>query len=101
MKERIKNIIFEAVKEIGEEYNILNLKKPKESTELYGSNGNIDSLGLVGLITGIESRISDVFNIDVVIADEKAMSQRNSPFKNINNLVDYILKIISEETNDK
>ena len=56
----------------------------------------MNKLCLVSLITDIEERISDGFDVDIVLADEKAMSQRTSPFRNVKSLTIYIQKLLEE-----
>jgi len=48
------------------------------------------------LITDLEERISDEFDKDITLADEKAMSQRNSPFRSVESLTNYISKLLEE-----
>ncbi|MBD3843955.1 MAG: hypothetical protein IE909_19185, partial [Campylobacterales bacterium] len=47
-------------------------------------------------ITDLEERISDEFEKDIVLADEKAMSQKASPFRNVETLTNYIQKLLEE-----
>jgi acyl carrier protein len=68
-------------------------------TKLFGSESELDSLGLVGLIVDIEESINSNYNISISIADEKAMSLKNSPFKNIETLSDYILELTKLKIN--
>ena len=53
-------------------------------------------MALVTLIADLEARISDEFDFDIILADEKAMSQRTSPFRNIATLTKYIEQILEE-----
>lgn len=94
MKNRIETIIIEALNEINEELENENLNNPTSETKLYG--GGLDSLALVSLITDLEERISDEFEKDIVLADEKAMSQKASPFRNVETLTNYIQKLLEE-----
>lgn len=59
-------------------------------TVLLGSGGAVDSLGLVRLILTVERQVEDDFQTAVSLTDEKAMSQRNSPFRTVGTLVEYI-----------
>lgn len=69
------------------------IKNANENTELIGHTSELDSLGLVVLLSGIEQYLLDTYNISITIADERAMSQRNSPFKSVKSLAEYIVKI--------
>lgn len=68
-----------------------------EEIKLFGGESLLDSLGLVSLIVSIEEAIEDQFNTSIILADEKAMSRRTSPFSRVSYLVDYILEIINAE----
>jgi|TARA_B110000914_G_C15197986_1_gene324840 D-alanine--poly(phosphoribitol) ligase subunit 2 len=60
------------------------------NTAIFGNKGALDSLGLVTLLVNIEQKIESHYNTSITIADEKAMSLSNSPFKTIGSLIDYI-----------
>jgi acyl carrier protein len=96
MKNRIEIIIIETLNEINEELENENLNNPTSETKLYGGSGALDSLALVSLITDLEERISDEFEKDIILADEKAMSQKTSPFRNVETLTNYIQKLLEE-----
>ena len=61
-----------------------------DDTPIFGGESNIDSLGLVTLLVSIEQKIEDEMNVNITIADEKAISLKNSPFKTIKSLTDFI-----------
>jgi len=97
MKNRIKEIIIEVLTELNEGLKNETLNNPTNDTKLYGLNGVLDSVALVMLITDLEERISDEFENDIILANEKAMSQRTSPFRNIETLTIYVQKILKEQ----
>lgn len=68
-----------------------------EELKLFGGESLLDSLGLVSLIVCIEEAIEDQFNKSIILADEKAMSRRTSPFSRVSYLVDYIYELINVE----
>lgn len=96
MREKILNIIFSAIKELNEQLENENLKNPTEETKLYGINGNLKSIDLVTLIADIESKISENLGKEIILADERAMSQERSPFLSVKTLADYIEKLLAE-----
>lgn len=93
-KEKILNMIFEILKEIAEETENVELEKASLNTPLYGKNGNIDSLSLVRLIAELEEKVHDNFDKELVLADERAMSAKFSPFRSVASLADHVLRII-------
>ena len=100
MKEKILQLIYEAI-------DVLNTQLPKEEyiekhdgTALFGSGSKLDSLGLINLIVAVEQNIEDEFDITITLADERAMSQKHSPFRTVRSLVDYIETLIDGKSND-
>jgi acyl carrier protein len=62
-----------------------------EETVIVGPDAIIDSIGVVSLIVDIEQRLEMDHQVSVTLANDRAMSQRNSPFRNPSVLVDHIL----------
>ena len=94
MQEKIEKIIIETLKELNEELENEAFLNPNSKTKLYGGNGAMDSLALVSFIADLEDKISDEFEKDIVLADEKAMSAKTSPFRNIESLTSYIKSLL-------
>lgn len=67
-----------------------------EQTVLVGDGAVLDSLGVVALIVEVEQRLEIEHAIAVTLASDRAMSQRNSPFRSVGVLSDYILTAIKE-----
>lgn len=96
MEEKIEKIIIDTLIELNEELENEELNNPTSDTKLFGGNGVLDSLALVSFITDLEERISDEFEADIILADEKAMSARTSPFRNVQSLTSYIKSLLEE-----
>ncbi len=60
-------------------------------TALFGRGGWLDSMGLVTLVVEVEQLLAERFGLQVTLADDRAMSQRSSPFRTVGTLVAYIL----------
>jgi acyl carrier protein len=60
---------------------------------IFGPDSPLDSLGLVALLLDIEEGLAAI-GCDLVISDERAVSQKRSPFRNVQSLVDYITGLI-------
>ncbi|PAF43782.1 acyl carrier protein [Helicobacter sp. 11S03491-1] len=97
MKEKIQNLIYKSLQNLSDELENQALKTPHEQTKIYGEGGNLDSLALVSLISDLETLLDDELNISITLADEKAMSQRNSPFRDVQSLSEYILESVSQK----
>ena len=71
-----------------------------ESSVIYGDNSPLDSLALVSLIVAVEQNIEEKYDISITLADERAMSLENSPFRSVRSLADYVETILKEKLND-
>ncbi len=100
MKEKILDIIYETLDEINEVLGERQKIEKTKGAKLYGKNGPLDSLGLVNLMASLEQNFEDYFDVSIIIASEKAMSQKNSPFRTIDSLSNYIKELIEEELNE-
>ena len=89
MTERLLEVIVRVAGEVIEREGIEVQEMPGPDTALFGRKGIFDSLGLVSLIVGVEEAIADAFGTTVSLADERAMSQTNSPFRTIRSLAEY------------
>jgi acyl carrier protein len=96
MKEKIKNILINILQDINEDLEDEMLINPTDDTKLFGESGVLDSLALVSVVTDLEEEIHDEFDKHITLADEKAMSQKSSPFSTVETLTEYIYKLIHE-----
>jgi len=60
---------------------------------LFGPGSSLDSLGLVALLIDIEDSLRDV-GVSVTLSDERAVSQRSSPFRSVPALRSYIVSLL-------
>ena len=82
----IFNIIVSAMIEASD----LSESEINEDTSIFGKGSSLDSLGLVTLLVSIEQKIEDEMSVNITIADEKAMSLKNSPFRTIGTLKQFL-----------
>ena len=93
----ISRLVFDCINQYQEELdNKIDISEG-EQTRLFGGNGQLDALALVSLIVNIEEAIETELGVSLILADEKAMSRRTSPFSRISNLIDYIEELIIAE----
>ena len=95
-KELVSLIIVQA-EELNEGLKIQIDVAAGENAALFGEGGVLKSIELVNLIVAVEQAVEDKFDVFLTLADEKAMSQRRSPFKTIGALAAYIEKRMQEE----
>ncbi len=70
-----------------------------EESVLFGSGSPLDSTGFVSLMLDIEQAVSDAFQKDIALVDARAMSQKNSPFRTVGSLAQYISDALKETEN--
>lgn len=87
MEEKIKNVVISCVKETVEDLD--QSIEISDDLALFGKESPFDSITLVSLIVDIEGELADQ-GIEVSLNSEKAMSAKNSPFKSISALVEFI-----------
>jgi acyl carrier protein len=68
-------------------------------TRLLGSQSALDSLHLVSLLITIEREVQDAIGVTLTLADERALSMKESPFRTIESLANYIEVLVSEAQN--
>ncbi len=96
MKGKIEKLIINALVDYNEELENPAYGNPDEKTRLYSSEGGMDSIALVGFIADLEERLAVEFNKDIILADERAMSQKRSPFLSVQLLANYIENLLLE-----
>ena len=94
----IAKIVLETLHELGEDLNIDALKIADEQTRLFGVKSSLDSIALVNFIADVEERISDELEIEIVLANQNAMSRTHSPFRKVSSCIDYIVELITNGT---
>lgn len=85
----IQSIILEAADETDPAF-ANEIRQQGADTKLFGKGATLDSLALVTLIAAVETRLRDQTDVDILLVNEDAMSRRNSPFRTVGTLRDYI-----------
>lgn len=68
-----------------------------EDATIFGSGAALDSIGLVNFIVIVEERIDEQTGQSLVLANEKAMSQKSSPFRTVQSLAAYIETLLEDD----
>jgi acyl carrier protein len=98
-KSEIEKILIETTNDYFESQDFN--EKANKDTVLFGRESVLDSMGLVNVIIDIESKFLDE-GYEISLTSEKAMSRRQSPFRTISTLADFIEEqITSKERNDE
>jgi acyl carrier protein len=90
MRDQIYEAIVKAVNELNTDLHYDSLRSPSPETPLYGGASELDSLSLVLLISSVEEAVAEKLGVHVILASEKAMSMRHSPYRTIATLADFV-----------
>jgi acyl carrier protein len=96
MKQKAFEVVKKSVAELAEDMGFPALANPVESTPLFGGDDGIDSLSLVRLVADIEREAELALGKIIVLADERAMSRRQSPFRTVGTLSELLYERIGE-----
>ncbi len=96
MKDELTQLILRVADDVREQEGLDTEPALATDTPLFGEDGVFDSMGLVSLVIAVEQAIDEELGKQVALADEKALSQRSSPFRTVETLADYASSQITE-----
>lgn len=99
MRKQVADLLEQVITEFNDMYDQYSVETNEEAV-LYGKGAVIDSIGLVALIVEVGFRFEEAFDVTVDLMNEKAFSQKNSPFTTVGRLIDYIVQVIEEKKNE-
>jgi len=95
-REQTQQLVLDCVTRLNEHRDAeLRLDVDAEAP-IFGEQSPLDSLGLVTLTMDIEDALAD-HGVEVNLSDSRAMSRRQSPFRNVTTLVDFIVEQMQQE----
>lgn len=95
--DRLESVILECLRDYLESSGGVMPPDLNPETELFSSSaGILDSLGLVSFLVAVEQTVEDTFGVHIVLADDRALSQRRSPFRSVAALRDYTAELLQE-----
>lgn len=95
-QDRIVGAVYRAVDELNKQLPKGVQVEKSLPTPLYGKHGKLESIDVVTLIMEVEDQIGAEFGTSITIADDRTMSQQNSPFLTIQTLTDYVTELLKE-----
>jgi acyl carrier protein len=92
MIEKVEEIVFNIVRNNTEDLNIGSINY---DTLLLSEGSAIDSMAIVSIVVDLESELTDAFQKEISLSDDKAMSRKISPYDNVKNLIEYIIELLN------
>jgi len=87
----ILSLVTESLIQLRKDLALPELNEISSGTVLYGSDGDLDSMAIVHLVVDIEARLQQAYAKSWILADERALSLRRSPFRTIESLCKFII----------
>ena len=91
----IREVVLTAMRNANEARDAASQLAIAADAPIFGPDSSLDSLGLVGLLLDIEEGLQEI-GCDVVLSDERAVSQKRSPFRSVQSLVSYVSTLAKE-----
>jgi D-alanine--poly(phosphoribitol) ligase subunit 2 len=96
-RDQVTECVLSAIENLNDQLPEEQHVEKSATAKLFGQDAPLDSLGLVNLIVAVEEQIADDLDLELTLANEKAMSRRTSPFQSADKLIDFIEELIKEE----
>ena len=90
-REEVVEVIASQLTELNRGLGYAEFEQIDESTVIYGSDGGLDSLGLVKFSVELEDVLQDRLGPAVVLTDESAITAEENPFRSVGSLADFVL----------
>jgi acyl carrier protein len=94
--EQIERVVIESVRQLAEDFEIDALRQADGRSVLYGEGGPLDSMALVNLIADLEEAVDAEWGCSIALADERAMSARRSPFRDVASLCEAVAERLAQ-----
>jgi acyl carrier protein len=91
----IRDVVLQAMRATNQARDAASQLVVSADAPIFGPDSSLDSLGLVGLLLDVEEGLQAI-GCDVVLSDERAVSQKRSPFRNVQTLVAYVSTLARE-----
>jgi acyl carrier protein len=86
---QVQAVVLQAMRATNQARDAASQLAVSADAPIFGPDSSLDSLGLVGLLLDIEEGLQAI-GCDVVLSDERAVSQKRSPFRSVQSLVAYV-----------
>ena len=95
-RDRALDVVVTSLRDVMSQNGDAELASVDENVVLVGKDAVIDSLGVVSLIVEVEQSLETNHDVTVTLANDRAMSERNSPFRTVGVLADHVYSLIDQ-----
>lgn len=86
----VEREIAACLRELRAELELPPLEEIRAETPLLGGGSDLDSMALVHFVADLEERLETAFGKTWILADERALSRKRSPFRSVGDLAQFI-----------
>jgi acyl carrier protein len=94
--EDIQRLIADSLRQLRSDLALPGLSETGPATALMGEGSDLDSMAIVHLIVDLEGRLQESYGRNWILADERALSRKRSPFRTIGDLSEFIIETTPE-----
>ena len=95
--DKVLQLLYQTIDEFNQQHENVCIEKAPNTALLSCASG-LDSLMLVNFIVAAEQKIEEEFEVAIsAIANERALSQKSSPLRNVSTLAEFISSILAEQ----
>lgn len=92
----IQQLITDSLHQLRSDLALPQLEETSAATVLMGEGSDLDSMAVVHLIVDLEARLEEAYGKNWILADERALSRKRSPFRTIGDLSEFIIETTPE-----
>lgn len=95
-RDAVERLVLDAMRAANQARDPSTQLKVAPGAPVFGQGSSLDSLGLVALLLDIEEALQTAGR-QVLLSDERAVSQKRSPFRNVDSVVAYIGTLLQQD----
>jgi acyl carrier protein len=89
---RVEELISASLVQLRKDLALPELESISGSTPILGGDSDLDSMAVVHLIVELEGRLEEAFGKNWILADERALSRKRSPFRSVADLSAFVIE---------
>ncbi|NDV61624.1 hypothetical protein G0Q06_04095 [Puniceicoccales bacterium CK1056] len=88
----VESLIAASLVQLRQDLALPELGQISGTTPILGGDSDLDSMAVVHLIVDLEGRLEEAFGKNWILADERALSRKRSPFRSVADLSEFVIE---------
>jgi len=89
---QVESLIAASLVQLRQDLALPELAQITGTTPILGGDSDLDSMAVVHLIVDLEGRLEEAFGKNWILADERALSRKRSPFRSVADLCEFVIE---------